>query len=112
VTRLVTESMNVIGVVSLVILAWDQISSSCRKWRWSLWVFLAMTQAGLFWLHQKVASHVDFAVDGRVIDYTAFYLWHRVYLYVATTQWAIGLVYVALMLRSWTPTSRPTPAPT
>ena len=103
VTRHVTESMNLIGVVTLAILAWDQLQGprTCRKSRWFLWTFFALSLAVLFWLHHQVERHVDFAADGRIVDYPAFYFWHRVYLYVITAQWTIGLVYVAIMLRAW-----------
>lgn len=103
VTRHVTDSMNMIGVISLLILAWDQGQSSTilRKSRWWLWIGLATTLACLFWLHPKVEMHVDFAADGRVVHYREFYFWHRVYLCVSTAQWTIGLIYVVLMLCSW-----------
>jgi hypothetical protein len=105
VTRHVTDVMNLIGAIALVVLAWDQwanvASARYRRARWALWGVLATTLAGLAVLHAAVGRHVDFGSDGRVTDYPAFYLWHRVYLYVSTLQWVAGLAYTAIMLRAW-----------
>ena len=101
VTRHVTNSMNVIGVVALTILAWDQCFSGFRRLRWSLWVAMAGTVVALVWLHVLIESLVDFSPSGGFGDYPAFYFWHRVYLYVAAAQWVFGLVYVAVLIRDW-----------
>jgi hypothetical protein len=103
VTRHVTDAMNLIGVVCLLILAWDQLQSlpTFRRTRWTLWSCQAVMLAGLFWLHGKVERLVDFSANGHIADYPVFYLWHRVYLYATTAQWLIGLVNVMVMLRVW-----------
>jgi hypothetical protein len=105
VTRHVTDVMNVIGAVALAVLAWDQLANrdpvGCRRARWLLWGILAAGLVVLVVLHPRIESYVDFAANGRVIDYPSFYQWHRVYLCVATAQWVAGLGYVAVMLRAW-----------
>jgi hypothetical protein len=101
VTRHVTDSMNVIGVVALAILAWDQCFSGFRRLRWSLWVAMAGTVAALAWLHVLIESFVDFSLAGKIRDYPTFYSWHRAYLYVAAAQWVFGLAYVAVLIRDW-----------
>jgi Domain of unknown function (DUF4149) len=106
VTRHVTDSMNVIGCVAAVVLAWDQLAQRDparwrRRTRWTLWGLLVATLAALAILHPAIERHVDFGVNGHVTDYPAFYDWHRVYLYVATAQWVAGLGYVAVTLRAW-----------
>jgi hypothetical protein len=110
VTRHVTDAMNLIGMAALAVLAWDQFqnrdSNGGRRLRWAIWASLAAAQAALFLLHSRISSHVDFAMDGAILDYWAFYLWHRIYLCVAAAQWAAGVVYVAVMLRAWNGTPR------
>ena len=108
VTRHVTHSMNAIGGVALLILAWDQWACGCRWWRWGLWCALAAMLAALVILHGRVDDQVDFSQSGGFKDYAAFYAWHRAYLYVATAQWVAGLAYIALLARQWrspTPTA-------
>jgi hypothetical protein len=105
VTRHVTDRMNVIGAVTLLILAWDQwanAESSCRRWRWVLWAAMAVGLAGLVVLHPLIAAYVDGTGAESARDHRTFYFWHRVYLYVATAQWVAGLGYVAVTLRAWT----------
>ena len=98
VTRHVTNSMNLIGAVTLIILAWDQFatgdSNRSRRARWVLWAVMAIGLVALVILHPRIESYVNFGPGGHVSDYPAFYVWHRVYLYVATTQWVAGLIYV------------------
>ena len=102
VTRHVTDTMNLIGIAALLVLAWDQIrSADFLRWRWTLWGILAVGLVCLFGLHPRIEQHVDFAADGKITDYPAFYRWHRVYLCVATAQWIAGLAYVAVTLRAW-----------
>ena len=105
VTRHVTDRMNVIGAVALLILAWDQcanVAASCRKCRWSLWVVMALSLGALALLHPAIASYVDGIGSQSAWDYGTFYFWHRVYMYVSTAQWIAGLGYVAVTLRAWT----------
>jgi hypothetical protein len=102
VTRHVTDSMNVIGAVALAILAWDQVCSpTLRRTRWAMWATLAVGLVMLALLHPRIESYVDFSAAGGISDYPAFYFWHRVYLYVTSTQWFISLAYVAATLGSW-----------
>jgi hypothetical protein len=100
VTRVVTNWMNALGVVTLVILAWDQWATRPARGRWLLWSGMTIALAGLAVLHPMIEARVDYT-DGRISDYTGFYARHRIYLWVSTIQWAIGLVYVVLMLRAW-----------
>lgn len=107
VTRHVTDWMNVIGAITLAILAWDQLCSPPpRRTRWAIWTILAVGLAMLALLHPRIESYVDFSATGGISDYPAFYFWHRVYLYVASAQWFVGLTYVAILLRSWSANSR------
>src|SRR5258708_7738265 len=99
-TRHVTDRMNVIGVAAVAILAWDQWAngdSRGYRWtRWGLWFVMAGGLAALALIHPRIEPFID-----STMEYGAFYCWHRVYLYVATTQWVAGLAYVVVMLRAW-----------
>jgi hypothetical protein len=105
VTRHVTDVMNAIGAVTLLVLAWDQWANAepgwCRRARWAVWAVLAAGLVALAVVHPVVERLVDFGAEGRVHDYRAFYFWHRVYLYVSTAQWVGAIGYIALMLRAW-----------
>lgn len=107
VTREVTLSMNLIGVATLLFLAWDQFQTAGkRRARWIVWTVLVTTLAAQFICHFQVERFVDFTREGRIEDYPAFYFWHRVYLCVAAVQWTAGLACVLLTLMAWrTPAS-------
>ncbi|HEX3149873.1 MAG TPA: hypothetical protein VHR66_17485 [Gemmataceae bacterium] len=100
VTRHVTDWMNVVGAFAVAIFAWDQLSSrASRGIRWGQWLMWGLMASGLValaFLHPRIEPYID-----STMEYKTFYLWHRVYLYVATAQWVAGLVYVVLMLRAW-----------
>lgn len=101
-TRHVTDGMNAIGIITVAILAWDQWANGesrrCRIARWGLWAVLAGGLPVLAYLHGRIEPFID-----STMDYPDFYLWHRVYLYVATAQWVASLAYVVAMLRAWGP---------
>jgi hypothetical protein len=100
VTRHVTDWMNMIGAGAVAILAWDQWangdSRGYRRARWGLWIVLAGGLVALAFIHPRIEPFID-----SVMEYNTFYLWHRIYLYVATVQWVAGLAYVVVMLRAW-----------
>ena len=112
VTRHVTDRMNAIGAVAVLILAWDQFAAgrSWRRTRWGLWAVLAGGLIALAAIHPQIEMHVQFADGGQFTDYRQFYFWHRVYLYVATVQWVAGVAYVAVALRVWTAPTTPVPS--
>jgi hypothetical protein len=105
VTRHVTDAMNVIGAVTVLVLTWDQWTSPGPRWlrwsRWAIWTALLGGLVALAVMHPRIEGYVDFGAEGRVTDYPTFYLWHRLYLYVATVQWVASLGYVVLMLHAW-----------
>ena len=100
VTRVVTTWMNGLGVVTLVLLAWDQWANRPARARWLLWGAMTIALTGLVVLHPMIEARIDYT-GGRINDYAGFYLRHRTYLWLSTMQWAIGVVYVVLMLRAW-----------
>ena len=67
VTRNVTDTMNVIGAITLAVLAWDQIRSPARRRaRWLLWAMLASGLVALFLIHPLIERYVDFSAAGGV----------------------------------------------
>lgn len=100
VTRHVTDWMNAIGVVAVAVLAWDQWANGdprgYRRARWGLWLVLAGGLAALAVIHPRLEPYID-----STMDFKTFYLWHRVYLYVASAQWVASLAYVVVLLRAW-----------
>lgn len=112
ITRQVTVWLNVAGAAAIPVLVIDAVS--CRdpaRWRFhsrlALLGFMALCQAVLFSLHGHLDSMLDVAAMD-VSDHDAFYLSHRIYLWTHTVQWFAALVYIALMLRSWSAQDRAT----
>jgi hypothetical protein len=105
ITRHVTDWMNGIGMAVLPILAWDQLSNpdgkGSRRARWGLWLVLFASLLGLIVLHPVVERLVDGTESATDAAYRTFYLWHRVYLYLAAVQWVAGLGYVVVTLWAW-----------
>ena len=87
-TEQVTPLINGIGLVSLFVLL-----PAARRSRTLVasWLVLAASLAALFWLHPRIAAFIDHSQQ-LVIDRTAFYQWHCVYLLVTAVQWIAGLV--------------------
>ena len=103
VTRRVTVSLNVAGLVALPLLAWDAAArpvSRRRAVRWLCWGGLAVTLALLIWMHRRLDALLD-PTAFAVLDPEAFYPAHRWYLHVSTVQWACALGYGLLALLDW-----------
>jgi hypothetical protein len=107
VTRIVTTWMNGLGVAALLLMAWDQWATRPARGRWVMWVLMTSGLVGLLVLHPMIEGRIDFKGEGKIHDYAGFYLRHRIYLWVSTVQWAVGVVYILLMLRAW---RRPVPS--
>jgi hypothetical protein len=109
ITRLVTQTMNLIGAVALVVFAWDLVRNRAplRRQRivlWACWDVMALCLIALFLIHPHLDRMVNFdAVSGAaaIADRPTFKFWHRTYLWVSTAQWIAGLVFAATLLRSW-----------
>lgn len=100
VTRVVTEWMNLIGILTLLLLAWDQLARRApkriNKLRWVLWAIMALSLVALFVLHPIIGRYVDTAEDQIIPDFDHFYAWHRVYLFAATVIWLASLLWTFL----------------
>jgi hypothetical protein len=103
VTRSVTRSLNVAGVATLAVWAWDLASRRAGRGRvvsWALWGLVAALLGVLFWLHPLLDAHLD-PHARAVLDHIAFRRLHRWYLCASTAQWALAVVLIWLTLRAW-----------
>lgn len=106
ITQRVTQSLNLCGVVALVILGWNLIagwrSSSSRQQKWltGLLAFLIAGEIALIVLHPLLDAKVDAATQ-QILRGTNFDDWHRAYLWISTAQWIAALPFLALTLAVW-----------
>jgi hypothetical protein len=105
ITQRVTNYLNLSGAVALVILAVEVAvapdrSSWRRASRWFAWLVMAATLGWLVWLHSQMDALLD-SEGQEILDYLAFRIKHRWYLWIITAQWAFGLVYAWLTLWAW-----------
>jgi hypothetical protein len=98
ITRRVTDRLNAVGAVALVLwgaAGWSERRPGLR----AAWYGLLATSAGLlvalFVLHGVMDDRLD---AGRL---RGFYPLHRVYLVVSTVQWLVNLGLLAVALRAW-----------
>jgi hypothetical protein len=105
ITRRVTDYLNLAGLVAVVVLGWDLAVSGDpsvwrRRLRWAMWGLLTATLAALAWLHGRLVALINLA-QRSIVDYSAFRLRHRWYLWLSTLQWFCGLASAWWMLRAW-----------
>jgi hypothetical protein len=103
VTGPATFALNVAGAVALVPFLWDVLrcgDASARRQgvRWVAWAGMALTLAGLFWLHRLLTLHL---LAGLPSDDPVFHAMHRGYLWVGTLQWVCSLVFLGASLGAW-----------
>ena len=103
VTQEVTRSLNALGAVFHLLLAWTLIAErGTPRWRWrvALSSLSAALMLALFALHPVLDSFLD-PVEQIVDRPKVFYQWHIGYLWVSTTQWVLALANAWLMLGVW-----------
>ena len=104
VTRQVTWWLNWLAVALAVVLAREWLARRGAKgWRGrARWGFVAslVALAALFALHPWVDSHLD-PVAREVRDGDAFYIAHRVYLWVAAVHWLGTVWFVLSVVEDW-----------
>jgi hypothetical protein len=105
ITARVTDVMNVIGSVALLLLAWElnhgrDPDRTRDLIRWVCWTVAFLTHALLFYLHWWLDGLMD---PGRThaVNRPLFYHVHRVYLITITVQWLACLILAWFMLRGW-----------
>ena len=102
VTARVTDWLNGMGVVGLVVLAWDIAATRDRRTaaRWWCWVVALVCQALMLFLHQLLDAFMNPERTAVVIR-PPFYPVHRMYLWASTVQWASCAALAWLTLRTW-----------
>jgi hypothetical protein len=105
VTRRVTQSLNLAGAVALVVLLPDALARGAgsrlrKRLRLAAWVGMAVALGTLVWMHPHLDAFLDHELH-IVEDHKGFRPWHRVYLWVSTIQWALGVVYLWLTIGAW-----------
>jgi hypothetical protein len=104
ITRIVTNYLNISGLVALLVLAWDCVQQGgpmrVRRWRWAAWLALAVCLVGLTLLHPYLDHFIDPEAH-ELLEPRTFRTGHRIYLWISTVQWAAGLVFLLLTLTTW-----------
>ena len=103
ITQQVTEKLNALAVVTLVVLLWQLAASTHERQSpvrlrvaWLSWTALLVALAALFWMHPRLDTMLDPA-NRSVTDDSRFYEWHRWYLIVASVQWLAGAVHLVTL---------------
>lgn len=101
ITRRVAFWINVTGAIALVVLTADTVMTrQLRVPRVVCLLLMAFGLIALFILHQRLDSMMD-ANAGTVLDRRTFRHWHRVYLWISTGEWMVGVVWLALTPLAW-----------
>ena len=105
ITREVAYYLNLTGVFTLLVLAWDAAVSRDpllrrRQWRWFSWCAMVVSTGVLLWLYPRLDQLFD-SQNLELLDSKTFHREHRWYLWISTAQWGFGVLYTILTLRSW-----------
>ena len=104
ITRQVAIWLNTIGTaVSLILLADLTINKErpVLRGQWFLWFLIGGSQLTLWILHPWLDALLDPSTRS-ILDGSgeAFYLRHRIYLWVSVVQWGSGIIYFRMLLVS------------
>jgi hypothetical protein len=105
ITARVTDTMNLLGLFALIVLAFDlRLTSDSNERRiavrWWCWSLALLCQGLLFYLHMLL----DFFMDPsrtRVVIGPPFRPVHRMYLWTISVQWFLCLLIAWTGLRAW-----------
>lgn len=104
VTQQVTNWLNLIGILALIILgisAWFERRGIPRILMFLCWLALLVTQGGLFYVHTALDSRLETATHKIHGAMNIFFNWHRLYMATATAQWCAALAYLWLAVVLW-----------
>ncbi len=105
ITARVTDSLNLCGLVGLVLMTWD-LAVTCDPTarrtaaRWWCWAVVGGCQFLLFIVHGLLDSLMD-PSRTYVLIQPPFRPLHRAYLWTSTVQWVAGLALAWWTLRAW-----------
>jgi hypothetical protein len=103
ITREVTNSINFVGCIALLIFAWDWFITrkyGAAHFRLVCWLTMSLMMIGMLYLHPQMDALLDEAMDS-ILNRKQFRPLHRTYLWFTTIQWAAGVAYTILMLMAW-----------
>lgn len=102
ITEQVTQWMNLIGTVAILVKFLDCWSSPLlrRWWRWAGWLILAAPQPVIVWMHREMSGQMS-APGFHGSNMHSFHHWHQVYLLLNTLQWLGGMIFLIQSIKSW-----------
>ncbi|NQZ55930.1 MAG: hypothetical protein HRT88_00425 [Lentisphaeraceae bacterium] len=106
ITQQVTNSLNVLGVITVVLLIIDfLVNKAVKLTRFSVIQSLLLLIIGggllaLFIIHNQMDSYIDIKAQD-VVEWRQFYSLHKVYLIISTVQFFATLIYIPMMLLRW-----------
>jgi hypothetical protein len=105
-TQQVTNWLNLIGILALLLMLWNVIAArrtatrSLRYALWMSWAVIAGIEIALFCLHPRLDRFLD-ANNHVILQKAAFISLHRWYMNLSTTQWATTIFYILCSLVAW-----------
>lgn len=105
ITARVTDTMNVLAIISLALLALDlrlttDPNDQRTTLRWWCWSIALLCQGLLFYFHELLDAFMD-PVRTRIVIGPPFRPVHRLYLWTISAQWFSCLVFVWLNVQAW-----------
>ncbi|MDG1875290.1 MAG: hypothetical protein P8J27_15355 [Mariniblastus sp.] len=107
VTQQVTWHLNWITAIAVVLMLWEVFAEFPKKYRRSrmlavsLVIAILVLMLALVWIHGILNGFLDFE-NRSVRQKATFYQWHRLYLWISTIQWALGILFAWLLVKNWT----------
>jgi hypothetical protein len=106
ITQRVTFWLNMAGVTALAAMLWDLLAApGSERWPrrvlWIAWWMIALLQIWLFSLHPFMDRLLN-PKALQILDEDKFIVLHTTYVWSATVQWGMGVVFLFMLLWSWT----------
>lgn len=103
ITQRVSDWLNLIGAIALLLALWNMAANwpTAARWKRALlalsWLVMAIALAALVVLHCSLDGALN--VDSQeIVNYKEFLWLHRAYLAISTAQWGAGLLHVFCLL--------------
>lgn len=106
ITRRVTQSLNVCGVVALSLLVWNVVAGWGQTTRREHQVLggtvalLALAEIALLTLHPLLDARLDVQMHS-IRPRSHFFALHQSYLWISSVQWGVGLLHLLSVLAIW-----------
>ena len=104
VTQQVTNWLNYIGILALVILgasAWVERRGLPRLLMLLCWLAMALLEVALFFVHAALDRRLVIPTHKVLGPLNTFFDMHRLYMVTASAQWAAALLYLWLAIITW-----------